>query len=283
MQAGDPAVHPDALFIRGFEAFPTAFRGGVDLAIGDFDGNGKQSIIAGAGPGGGPHVRVFNVNTQAIGGFFAFDGRFRGGVSVAAGDIDGDGRDEIIAGAGPGGGPHVRFFEANGGVTGGFFAFPQSFRGGVSVAAGDIDGDGLDEIVVASGAGMPTTVRVFDRQGRLLGEFRPFGDGHRSGAAVSVADTDADGRADLVLTPLRSGTGKAGVFNVNGERLLAPAWSGPAMVSRPAAASAAAPALMDGAAGSAPTITLSSPGSSPVEFFAFEQAFAGGVRLGVIE
>ncbi|MEO0069618.1 MAG: CARDB domain-containing protein, partial [candidate division WOR-3 bacterium] len=46
--------------------------------------------------------------------FFAYDENFKGGVRVAAGDIDKDGWEEIICGAGQGGGPHVRVFERDG-------------------------------------------------------------------------------------------------------------------------------------------------------------------------
>ncbi len=129
-------------------AFDTAFRGGVSVAAGDLNGDGRAEIVAGAGPGGGPQVRVFNRYGRALQpGFFAYDYRFRGGVQVAAGDVNGDGKTEIVTGAGPGGGPHIRIFDRYGKALGkGFFAADPNSRGGVRVAVADVDGDGKAEI-----------------------------------------------------------------------------------------------------------------------------------------
>jgi hypothetical protein len=56
-------------------------------------------------------------------------------VRVGAGDLNGDGRAEIITGAGPGGGPHVRVWDgASGTEIYGLYAFDPSFAGGVFVA-----------------------------------------------------------------------------------------------------------------------------------------------------
>lgn len=132
----------------GFFAYDKNFRGGVNVAIGDIYGTGKPVIIAGAGSGGGPHVRIFTKGGRLLHpGFFAYDYRFRGGVRVAAGDLDGDGKDEIVTGAGPGGGPHVRIFNSAGKVRDkGFFAADPASRNGVVVAVADTDGDGKAEI-----------------------------------------------------------------------------------------------------------------------------------------
>ncbi|MDP3985459.1 MAG: putative glycoside hydrolase [bacterium] len=132
----------------GFFAFDKAFRGGVSVAAADLDGDSKAEIITGAGPGGGPHVRTFRSDGSALATFFAYDSRFLGGVFVAAGDIDGDGKAEIITGAGPGGGPHVRTFSGTGQSLGkGFFPYDPARRGGVHVGAIDLDGNGILEIL----------------------------------------------------------------------------------------------------------------------------------------
>ena len=131
-----------------FLAYDSRFRGGVSVAAGDMNGDGKAEIVVGAGPGGGPHVRVFNRYGRSLyAGFFAYDSRFRGGVNVAVGDVNGDGATEIVTGPGPGGGPHVRVFNRYGRpVTPGFFAADPASRNGARVATADIDGDGKMEI-----------------------------------------------------------------------------------------------------------------------------------------
>ena len=90
-----------------FLAYAATFKGGVHVAAGDLNGDGKAEIVAGAGAGGGPQVRIFSADGRLLsGGFFAYDRNFRGGVNVAAIDLNNDGKDEIITGAGVGGGEH---------------------------------------------------------------------------------------------------------------------------------------------------------------------------------
>ena len=162
-----PGPEPGVTEITSFFAYDPVFAGGVNVAVGDVNGDGLADIITGAGPGGGPHVRIWSgADFTELGGFFAYDPAFPGGVNVAAGDVNGDGLADIITGAGPGGGPHVRIWSgADFSELFGFFAYDPAFPGGVNVAAGDVNGDGLADIITGAGPGGGPHVRIFERSG----------------------------------------------------------------------------------------------------------------------
>jgi hypothetical protein len=166
--------------LASFYAYDAAFTGGVFVAGGDVDGDGLAEVITGAGPSGGPHVRVISLRGGTLterASFYAYDPAFRGGVHVAAADTTGDGVAEIITGAGPSGGPHVRVIEFNGGALkelASFYAYDPAFVGGVSVAGGDVTGDGIAEVITGAGAGGGPHVRVIDLSGGKLTEIASF-------------------------------------------------------------------------------------------------------------
>jgi hypothetical protein len=82
-----------------FFAYESRFTGGVSVAAGDINGDGRTDIVTGAGPTGGPHVKVFSgVDLTVLASFYAFDPTFTGGVRVAVGDLNADGRPDIIVG-----------------------------------------------------------------------------------------------------------------------------------------------------------------------------------------
>jgi serralysin len=124
--------------VRSFFAFDPAFIGGVNVALGDVNGDHRADVVVGTATGSS-HVKVFDGATGAeIMSILAFPG-FAGGVTVAAGDVDGDGLADVIVGTAVGS-SHVKVF---GGSTGApirsFLAF-AGFTGGVTVgyAGGDV-------------------------------------------------------------------------------------------------------------------------------------------------
>ena len=81
-------------------------------------------------------MRIINHDGDVLNQFFAYQENFRGGVTVASGDLNHDGRDEIITGTGGSGGPHVRVFTPYAELLTQFFAFDAKYRNGVNVASG---------------------------------------------------------------------------------------------------------------------------------------------------
>lgn len=179
----------DGASLGGFFAYGASFSGGVFVAAGDVNGDGRADIITGAGAGGGPHVRVFSgVDYSELMNYFAYTPQFTGGIFVASSDVNNDGCADIVTGAGAGGGPHVRVISgANQTELCSFFAYASSFRGGVFVASGDVNGDGHAEIVTSAGPGGGPHVNVIDgATGDPLGSFFAFDGNYTGGALVAV-------------------------------------------------------------------------------------------------
>ena len=101
----------NAAVTNEFFAYAANFQGGVRVAAGDVTGDGNVDIVTAAGRNGGPHVKVMTPNGVMQREFFAYSANFLGGVYVDVGDYNADGFDDILTGAGFGGGPHIRVFD----------------------------------------------------------------------------------------------------------------------------------------------------------------------------
>ena len=174
-----------------FFAFEPTFLGGVRVAVGDTTGDGVPDIVCAAGPGGGPAVKVFDGTTGAeVASYFAFEPGVSAGVYVAVGDLTGDGRADIVTGAGSLAGPRVRVVDgATLATVRDFFAYDPAFLGGVRVAAADLNGDGIADLVTVPGPSGGPEVRLFNGaidSADPAGTFMAFEETYRGGAFVAA-------------------------------------------------------------------------------------------------
>jgi uncharacterized repeat protein (TIGR01451 family) len=203
--------------------FP-GYRGGVRVATGDVNGDGISDIVVGAIlQSDNGHVVVFDGATgQMIASFQTFE-QYEGGVNVAVGNVLGDGFGDIIVGS-DSDAPHVEVFSLATGAPGlrsSFLAY-DGFSGGVSVAAGDLDGDGIEEIITGVASGGPAHVKVFDlhtlRPALLLVSSFIYQPGYTGG--INVAAGNLGGTSDvLLIAPTSAGAGdQVQVYDLAGAR-----------------------------------------------------------------
>ncbi len=195
---------------------------GFNVAAADFDHDGKADVVTSDDSGTG--VAVFSgadvVNTGAtLSPMVRFSGildpLFFGGVTVAVGDVDGDGTPDVAVGAGPTGGPRVSLWDGatiRHGQTphtlcNDFFAFDVSLRTGVNVGVMDVNHDGRGDVLAGMASGSPRMIAV---DGAALtgmgGTVSKLWDGlygdpsSGGGVRMAVKDLDGDHRPDLAFT-----------------------------------------------------------------------------------
>jgi len=182
---------------------------------------GGGAIITSHGLGGDSWIKAFSPIGRIWGQFQTFgDDNLQGEVHLAIGDMDGDGRDEIVAGHGEGGSSQVRLFEMNGALIREFRAFgPPNSRGEVHLAIGNFDTNLDDnEIAVAQGKGGQSIVKIFSAQGTLIRRFRAFGPPNAQGEVhLAAADLEnADGIDEIIAGMGEGGSSWVKIFSNQG-------------------------------------------------------------------
>jgi hypothetical protein len=206
--------------ISAVDPFPGT-TGGVRTVTGDFNADSVPDLVVGTGPGVVAEVKVLDGQTGAtLLDIKPFDA-FTGGVFVAAGDLTGDGRADLVIAPDEGGGPRVRVFSGAGftPVTDFFGIDDPAFRGGARVSVGDINGDGVGDLIVVAGFGGGPRVAGYSGVSLATGPVKVFADflafepALRNGIYVAVGDVNGDGKADLIAGGGPGGGPRVSVFD----------------------------------------------------------------------
>ena len=245
------------------------FKGEWRVASGDVNADGVADTVYGTGTGSVGQLFVVDGRSNAvIWQALPFEGLdlTKRGMFVAAGDVNRDGYVDVIATTGAGGPALARIFDGRRGTLLREFAPYASGTAGVRVAAGDTDGDGFADVVVAPGKGVAPVVNVFS--GRLLmAQAAPAAALIRSitvsaatgpqpdGIFVAAADMNADGLADVV-----TGSSTAPAVRVydgkNGSPLGTPFVAGPEFSTGVRVAARAGTVIVASAAGADPLVKM---------------------------
>lgn len=218
-----PLNTSDDYLLAEFLAYGPNFIDGMTIAVGDVTGDFSKDVVV-VPSRGTSEVRVFeNVgfadSFMPFDAFLAYDANFIGGATVAVGDLNGDGRGDIVTSTGSGSFVNVRVFDGNnlqtpfnGTPVEDFFAFDNTARGGSFVAVGNVIGDATPDIILGGGPYSGSRVQVFS--GSMLPlpgtqfavpqlEYIPnitAPENDRSPIRVAVYDHDKDGVADTIFS-----------------------------------------------------------------------------------
>jgi uncharacterized repeat protein (TIGR01451 family) len=215
--------------------FEATHKTGIQVALGDLDGDGKLEVIAAPNRGRVAEIAVFSQKVADDGSVSLvrdtryslqpFGATYRSGLTLAVGDFTGDGRADLAVARAVGNG-EVKIYESTPTAATPFTQL-RSFTpfatgtAGVSLAAGDFgtfaDGkivdatklDGKAELVVASGRGLAPTVQIRDVSSAtvaVLDTISPLTKTFTGSFAVTTARVNKDSIPDVIVTPLRGGT-----------------------------------------------------------------------------
>ncbi len=189
----------DGQLFAKFYPYTASYAGDLSITFGDVTGDARLEILVAPSAGYALPVQIYSqAGTLISGNWFPFGNKYTGGYSIAV--LAGAGNPgKVVLGTGTGLATKVQLYNPDFTLFREWFAYEKYFKGGVHVAVGDIDGDGIEEIVAGAGAGKKPLIKVFDDSGKVkYGEFQAYSSLGNPGIEVRVMDVNFDGKKDIV-------------------------------------------------------------------------------------
>jgi hypothetical protein len=178
------------------------------------DGLTDSYVGLGAPAGEAPNVTLHRADGVQLSTFAAYGANFRGGVNVAVENlVETLPGPEIVTGAGPTGGPHVRVFTQAGSLYREFFAYDPKSSAGVAVSTGYDGNEGVQRIITAVGAGVSNDVIVWSVDGKEIARVPATGFRANAPLAATLVDIDESYDPELVVYE-RAGGSRVQVFDL---------------------------------------------------------------------
>ena len=200
--------------VRTYQTFGSEAPAGSTIATGDVVGDARPELVAAANTSAGVQVKVIDTQTGAtLASFFPYGTNIASATpQVAVGDVNGDGRADIVLAAQFPDGTQVKALDGSGALLGSFFVLEPGIVPGASLAVGDLNGDGTAEIVLGGGPtpaapwppvsnGPDQRVAVYRLDGTLVGSFSAYPGVFQGGVRVALADVEHDGQPDMITAP----------------------------------------------------------------------------------
>lgn len=212
-----------------YYAYPKSMKYGFK-ATGFIDKLDNEHVAAAPNKGGGPNVRLMNKlnpwvhndnydDVAVSAGFMVYSPDYRGGVDIAAGDVDGDGQDELVVSPETDAQAQIKIYELsiNGGELTGiasmFYAYPITRAFGANIEVADVNNDGKDEIITTEGKGSAGLVKVYDMNGTELeaySDYYAYSSNFLGGVTVNFAGYRQGSHNDINRFRLYYGAGPGG-------------------------------------------------------------------------
>lgn len=195
---------------------------GVSVALADLNGDGQDELLT-VPIAGAALLRVWRYapatkRFSQIAQLYVYDRHLLNGFTVTAGDLDGNGQADIVVAPRRSGSSLTILRWQNNALqpVRKLRPYPVAFSTGVTVAIGDVDGNGRQDIIVSPGPGYYSHVKVLTISGHVQSAFVPYGVSYRQGLSLAAVDLNQDGREELLAVPYQGADTTVRVYRYSG-------------------------------------------------------------------